>query len=898
MTNQEIKDTGLLIRNEQQIGGNTALRVGGVIEGIGYALDNKDAANGYYQATINGGSISVNAPNYLLGTGGNLRIKMPAAGTTASTLTIGNANAVQLWYNGATVSAQNTWEQGEIISVFYDGTRFMASNSQGGGGKAEKIKYDNSQSGLAAENVQGAVDEVSAFNIESENITFDSTETGKYIKDNTGVITNATSSYTLAKVNLPAGKYIFSGIKNSHPVMWKYNSYTYNYPTQQIIGALDNEAYIITVEGGYYAICWNSESVNPSVKTYSISSGMDNKHSIDEIAGLYGSEIVGQWVRALYINENDNGKITSNVSQRGYAFPVSQGDIVTLVCNESVPIRYGFTTSIPTAGNYAQNYVNSITQKVELTSPVDGYLFVTRSDVYPNVHVYGQKSAIVEAVDGLLNSVEDIADDEISYSKAVQGVYIDTGTGVITSNHYQRGLSYPVVAGQKIKIFNPNGINTRYGFVTTETPIAGNSAYNYVFTADKVVILMSPIDGYFYASNSNTYPNIKVYNAVGVSDSVELLQEDKEDRHYNFKYKLSAVDTSVLTSLTNATISNGVVNISQGGQARSATNMWEDEVKIAFKVTPIGSTFNVLFGRYATTAGTLFGLRKDASKSYLDTYNVTTLVDSFELPFNLISGGVYFIVITKYTFNYTYIKIEITSNDGQYYSYLNTGTDVLGSSDEGAGATIGRLWGVFHFSATTGSCAIENLVVYTPYKKTCQALFLGHSYIEGNSIEGSKLTKFSKIAQLELGADECGIFGHGGDTCASGLAVLQGYIVPNYSPKYLFVCEGANDQSITLANYQTWASDIASACTSINAIPVFFTIPPIDGSYKGNWASINTWLRASSYKVVDMDKCFVDANGNTIASNYLNDNVHPTLKTHKAIYNRILEDVPELLDVD
>lgn len=132
MTNQEIKTTGQTIAQETQIGGNTAGRVGGVIEGIGVALDNKDASNGYYQATINGGSISVNAPNFVLGTGGNLRIKMPAAGTTASTLTIGNANAVQLWYKGAAVSAQNTWEQGEIISVFYDGTVFQATNAQGG----------------------------------------------------------------------------------------------------------------------------------------------------------------------------------------------------------------------------------------------------------------------------------------------------------------------------------------------------------------------------------------------------------------------------------------------------------------------------------------------------------------------------------------------------------------------------------------------------------------------------------------------------------------------------------------------------------------------------------------------------------------------------------------------
>lgn len=121
---------------------------------------NINARDGYYQATINGGSITVNAPNYLLGTGGNLRIKMPSVGTTASTLTIGNANDVQLWYNGAAVSAQNTWETDEIISVFYDGTRFMASNSQGGGGKAEKIKYDNSQSGIASDNVQGALDKI------------------------------------------------------------------------------------------------------------------------------------------------------------------------------------------------------------------------------------------------------------------------------------------------------------------------------------------------------------------------------------------------------------------------------------------------------------------------------------------------------------------------------------------------------------------------------------------------------------------------------------------------------------------------------------------------------------------------------------------------------------------
>lgn len=143
MTNQEIKTVGQTIAAETQIGGNTAERVGGVIEGIGEALDNKDAAVGYYLATMSGSTIYINASSYRLGTGGNLRAKMPAAATTACTLTVGNANAVQLWYNGAAVSADNSWEAGEIVTIFYDGTRFMASNSQGGGGQfgsGEKIK--------------------------------------------------------------------------------------------------------------------------------------------------------------------------------------------------------------------------------------------------------------------------------------------------------------------------------------------------------------------------------------------------------------------------------------------------------------------------------------------------------------------------------------------------------------------------------------------------------------------------------------------------------------------------------------------------------------------------------------------------------------------------------------
>lgn len=119
-----------------------------------------EALIGYYNAVLNGASITVpDAITYRLTVGGDFKLKMLAPGTTATTLTIGNATDIPIWYNGAAVSAQNTWEANEIISVFYDGTRFMASNSQGGGGKAEKISYNNTESGIDATNVQEALDE-------------------------------------------------------------------------------------------------------------------------------------------------------------------------------------------------------------------------------------------------------------------------------------------------------------------------------------------------------------------------------------------------------------------------------------------------------------------------------------------------------------------------------------------------------------------------------------------------------------------------------------------------------------------------------------------------------------------------------------------------------------------
>lgn len=150
MTNEEIIQRGILIRDETEPAQNTSERVGSGIEGIGRNLADKDAAiaaqaarNGYYQCTVSDTTLAVTAPGFTLPAhGGNIRIKMSAPATGACTLNINGTGAKTLLYNGAALSSANTWEQNEIISVFYDPSgsgQYLASNSQGGAARPRRL---------------------------------------------------------------------------------------------------------------------------------------------------------------------------------------------------------------------------------------------------------------------------------------------------------------------------------------------------------------------------------------------------------------------------------------------------------------------------------------------------------------------------------------------------------------------------------------------------------------------------------------------------------------------------------------------------------------------------------------------------------------------------------------
>ena len=145
-----------------------------VIEGNVETLQNADkslsALTSYAECTTaaNVPSKAVTIEDFVLPTnGGCLHIKMTNANTSASgvTLNINSTGAKALYYNGSAVSATNTWEDNEVLEIYYDGTNsiYQASNARGDGGRADKISFDNTIKGVYdSENVQDVIDDITA----------------------------------------------------------------------------------------------------------------------------------------------------------------------------------------------------------------------------------------------------------------------------------------------------------------------------------------------------------------------------------------------------------------------------------------------------------------------------------------------------------------------------------------------------------------------------------------------------------------------------------------------------------------------------------------------------------------------------------------------------------------
>ena len=95
---------------------------------------------GYYTCDSEASTAAkvVEASGYVLTVGGCIKIKMTNANSANNaTLNINSTGAKALYYDGERASANNTWEAGETVEVYYDGTNFYANNVAGGSGSGD-----------------------------------------------------------------------------------------------------------------------------------------------------------------------------------------------------------------------------------------------------------------------------------------------------------------------------------------------------------------------------------------------------------------------------------------------------------------------------------------------------------------------------------------------------------------------------------------------------------------------------------------------------------------------------------------------------------------------------------------------------------------------------------------
>jgi hypothetical protein len=140
---ESLKQQALVIKNEVEDGANSSERVGGILEDmLDYneekrkELSNKTAGVNYVTcetaASTAAKTVSITGLTSLT-TGIRLLVKMTNNNTASNaTLNINSLGAKPLYYDNERASSDNSWEAGEVIDVYYDGTNFYSSNVQGG----------------------------------------------------------------------------------------------------------------------------------------------------------------------------------------------------------------------------------------------------------------------------------------------------------------------------------------------------------------------------------------------------------------------------------------------------------------------------------------------------------------------------------------------------------------------------------------------------------------------------------------------------------------------------------------------------------------------------------------------------------------------------------------------
>ena len=213
--------------------------------------------------------------------------------------------------------------------------------------------------------------------------------------------------------------------------------------------------------------------------------------------------------------------------------------------------------------------------------------------------------------------------------------------------------------------------------------------------------------------------------------------------------------------------------------------------------------------------------------------------------------------------------------------------------------TVAAFKGYQFISLKHGEVEITNMFVSSPYNPHVQAMIIGASFIDGDTVvsQGGQYLKFSCKIQEKIGADSYVIGGRGGDAITSSSFQYLQKEVALFCPKYLTPYFGTNYNNIDtyISNFEAFTAWLVK----VGVEPILVTISPVVDNPTKNAIILqeNQWVRNSGFRYVDVYKAVTDGNGNWIEGYVLADGTHPTAAGHQAIYEAFVREVPELFAV-
>lgn len=354
---------------------------------------------------------------------------------------------------------------------------------------------------------------------------------------------------------------------------------------------------------------------------------------------------------------------------------------------------------------------------------------------------------------------------------------------------------------------------------------------------------------------------------------------------------------SALTGWTydNCTANNGLT-LETESKAYSDTLYYDDEFYLrgVFEINTIGSVFGLVME--SDVRGAIYLVDSDEGtislhKQYSGSYTPPAVIESEDITFTLEAGKRYILEVHKVGYTHTF-----TITDEQSAESTSVSFDNAPLSGDPAEVYCGMAHGAPGVVCISGSVDVANVVYSVRNYPKARALFIGDSITEGTCLRATIDTRWCSLVAKDLFNDDVFIMGSGGDNSGDVKTRLQNALAAGFEADIVIVLVGTNDrnQSGDITAWKSNIDDIVGMIETAGATPVI-CVPPLPKTLITGIFNMRDYILSKGWQTIRFDYATsVDRDGETVDTDCLVDNAHPSVIGSYRMYQQAIADLHAL----